>query len=242
MKLECAYGDVMLTELWSVTDIVRPIAPKTVNTESPTGSDGVVLMGVQYGSYEISLTVWAHVPYMEQAPEIAHIAHVFDARKPQQLWFSDELDRYRMAIPQGSPEVTRYIDAVSVKVSLLVPEPAMYGHHASVTVPSGSSVEFKVGGTYPTQPKIVAGSAVRSPSSLVWGVRLDQGDVLKVPLAFSTARRIEIDCKERECRIANAPALPTLDSDWFNLTPGLHTLTNHQGSGACTIEWDERWL
>ncbi len=242
MKLECAFGDVVLTDFWTVSDVDRPAVPREVSTENPAGSDGALLLAVRYGSYTVSFSLWTHVPYMQQTEQLAQIAHAFDVERPARLWFSDDHDRYRLALPNGAPEVTRHIDAACVKMSLLVPEPALYGCHASVQVPSGGSVTFLVGGTYPTCPKVTAASAVRAAASGVWGVRLDEGDVLKVPLASSAAWKVELGCKERECRVAGSPALPTLDSDWFELKPGTHTITNFQGTGACTVEWDERWL
>lgn len=242
MRVECAFGDTMLTSRWLVTDVVRPLAPRTVETEDVTNRDGDVLMGARYGSYEVSLSIWVKAPYGQQPDELVQIAHALDCDTPQRLWFSDEKERYRLALPDGSRKVARYANRARVSVSFLVPDPVLYGRHVSVTVPSGGHATIHVNGTYPTRPSITALSAVRSSASGVWGIRLDDGDFVNVPLASSAARKVELDCAERACLVAGSPALPTLDSDWFELKPGQHAIVNHQGTGSCTVEWDERWL
>jgi hypothetical protein len=116
-----------------------------------------------------------------------------------------------------------------------------YGAARTVTVPSGGSVEFNVGGTYKTMPRITA-NAARDSSSLVWGLRLDGGDFVHVATGSNAVKSVLIDCAERICTVAGAVALPTLDSDWLELEPGTHTLAMDNGTGAATVVFTERWL
>lgn len=109
-------------------------------------------------------------------------------------------------------------------------------------VPSGGSVTISVDGTLPATLAIVATSAVRSPTSLVWGLRFDEGDVLRVDTGSEYARLVEIDCGRRTCRVARATSMITPTSVWPNLTPGVHTVRMDQGTGAATLTWQERWL
>ena len=87
----------------------------------------------------------------------------------------------------------------------------------------------------------MANSAVRNSSSLVWGVKVDNADFVHVATGSSSSRKVEIDSEKRICKVANAIALPTLDSDWIVLEPGAHTVAMDNGTGAATLSWVERW-
>ena len=137
--------------------------------------------------------------------------------------------------------IESYTNADSVVVNFQLVEAAAYGDTVTKTVPSGGSLTFTVGGTYPTKPRITA-SASRDGSSQVWGLRLDSGDFLHVATGSASPRNIVLDCESRTLTIAGAVALPTLDSDWFELPPGTHTLTMDKGTGAATVTYRERWL
>ena len=132
------------------------------------------------------------------------------------------------------------INGEIAQLTFTVTNPIAYGRERTITVPSGGSVIFIVDGTAPTRPRIAA-SATRSASSQVWGLRLDEGDYLHVETGVSSACAVAIDCEERTLRINNNPAIPTLDSDWLELSPGEHTIRMDNGVGAATITYYERW-
>ena len=145
------------------------------------------------------------------------------------------------AIPNGSMPIDSFTNADSVVVSFRLLEAAAYGDTVTKTVPSGGSLTFTVDGTYPTKPTITA-NAARDGSSQVWGLRLDNGDFLHVATGSESARDVVLDCENRTLTVQGAVALPTLDSDWFELAPGTHTLTMDKGTGAATVTYKERWL
>ena len=111
----------------------------------------------------------------------------------------------------------------------------------TLTVPSGGSISFNVGGTYRARPRITA-SAVRDSSSQVWGLKLDNADFVHVVTGSASARSVDIDCDGRTCIVNSSTSMITLDSDWLELAPGTHTLVMDKGTGAATVKYRERWL
>lgn len=149
---------------------------------------------------------------------------------------------YRLAVLQGATDLEFNTYSAHANLTFLCPDPVAYGNERSVTVPSGGSATFAVGGTYPTKPAISAAQAVRDGSALVWGLRLDDADQLQVATGSASAKPVALDCQARTCTVDGSVALPTLASDWFELSPGTHTIANNKGSGACTVTFRERWV
>lgn len=119
-------------------------------------------------------------------------------------------------------------------------DPCRYGATRSVTVPSGGSVSFRVGGNMPARASVSASAAVRSSGSTVWGVRFDEGDFAHIATGSSSARAVVIDGTTRSAKIAGATAMITLDSNWPRLLPGTHVARMDEGTGEATLTWQER--
>lgn len=231
-----------LTGEFTATDVSRPLPAAVYDTVTVPSADGVRVRGRTLGEIAISMNLWAvGKTRREQRDSVRRIAALLVGDEARKLAFGDDGGLYYMAHVSAST-VTEYFDSVCVAVEFKAPNPALYGLKRSAVIPSGGNATIRVGGTYPTRPKITAASAVRNASSGVWGVRLDGGDFLHVETGSASARAIALDCEERECTLAGAVALPTLDSDWFSLDPGEHTISIDNGTGACTVEWQERWL
>lgn len=242
MGLIVTYGGTCLSELYHVADISRPAPAVTLNELSVPGRQGSVVQSADVGAPRVKFTLWRlGVARGRQMSVVREIAAIFKAGEEQPLSFSDEGGLYRMAQPSGTREPIHLTDAVGVPIELACADAVLYGATRSVEVPSGGSAEFSVGGTAPALPRVECERAVRG-SGDVWGVRLDGGDFIHVATGSAAARAVAIDCSARVCRVSGAAALPTLDSDWLELQPGGHVIENDQGSGACRVEWTERWL
>ena len=150
---------------------------------------------------------------------------------------------YRMAALTGATELEFATYSATADLKFTCPDPVAYGEERTLTVPSEGSVSFHVNGTYPAKPTVKAPGAVRGASN-VWGLRLDDADFLRVEIATGSgwSNRIEADCQARTCSVNGAATLPTPESDWLELEPGEHVLSNDQGSGSCTVTYIERWL
>ena len=148
---------------------------------------------------------------------------------------------YRMAVLADESPLEFRTYSATAELTFLCPDPIAYGVERTITVPSGGSATFNVGGSYPTRPRISA-DAVRDSSSQVWGLRLDDRDYIHVATGNAAARPVDIDCEARTCVVNSAAAIPTLDSDWLEFAPGTHTLVMDKGTGAATVTYTERWL
>jgi hypothetical protein len=172
------------------------------------------------------------------------LAAAFTKLGERVLTLPDEPDLYRMATASLTDNVQApLVPPVEFSVEFVCHDPVAYGDEHSVTIPSGGSVEFEVGGTLPAVGiGVVAASAVRNSSSGVWGVRFDEGDFMHVALPSSSSRKVEIDADNRTVKVANATDMITLDSSWPKLEPGSHVARMDQGTGAATLTWIERYL
>lgn len=206
------------------------------------GRDGTVYMGGSLigGNISVKLSVIRKTP-AQRREDLSTLFMWLDVDEPKWLVMDDQPGISYKAIPSGDMPIDSFTNADSVVVNFRLLEAAAYGDTVTKTVPSGGSLTFTVGGTYPTKPTITA-NAARDGSSQVWGLKLDNGAFLHVATGSASARDVVLNCENRTLTIQGAVALPTLDSDWFELAPGTHTLTMDKGTGAATVTYKERWL
>lgn len=206
------------------------------------GRDGTVYMGGSLigGNISVKLSVIRKTP-AQRREDLSTLFMWLDVDEPKWLVMDDQPDISYKAIPSGDMPIDSFTNADSVVVNFRLLEAAAYGDTVTKTVPSGGSLTFTVDGTYPTKPTITA-NAARDGSSQVWGLKLDNGAFLHVATGSASARDVVLDCENRTLTVQGAVALPTLDSDWFELAPGTHTLVMDKGTGAATVTYKERWL
>lgn len=214
-------------------------APRTEDREI---TDGARVRGMRLGCPEIAIQLVAKPVRGETAREaLSDLCAWLHVDGPRQLSLSADRGLWRMCVPTGAPQIGDASWNDRVTVTFLQTEPALYGERRSVNVPSGGTVAFVVGGGYPTKPTISSDAAMRDSSTQQWGLRLDDGDVMRVKVPVSTASSVAMDCAERTCSVNGETTIPTLQSDWFEFEPGEHTIHNDQGGGACVVSWYERW-
>lgn len=235
----CIFDGHDLGELFTVGNPEIRFLSSNVVSEQVPGRDGAVITGRTWGTGEASFSLLAKGDWRERRDAFSQLGMWLSVDEPKPLYIGDE--RYHMAIPTG--ELKSDIGAMSgtVRVTFMLDGPA-YGPTRTVTIPSGGSVTFDVGGTAATRPTIATERAYRDASSLVWGVRLDEGDYLHVLTGSSSYRSVSLDCDARTCIVNSHVSLPTVDSDWFSLAPGTHTVRMDNGTGAATLTYVERWL
>ena len=206
------------------------------------GRDGTVYMGGSLigGNISVKLSVIRKTP-AQRREDLSTLFMWLDVDEPKWLVMDDQPGISYKAIPSGDMPIDSFTNADSVMVNFRLLEAAAYGDTVTKTVPSGGSLTFTVDGTYPTKPTITA-NAARDGSSQVWGLKLDNGAFLHVATGSASARDVVLNCENRTLTIQGAVALPTLDSDWFELAPGTHTLVMDKGTGAATVTYKERWL
>ena len=237
------FNAVDLSQTFEVVEVVTQAVPTiSLDLRQSFAMDGAAIAGKRLEPLEITITARMATSTIDErdiqeALAVAVAPLVTSEPKPLYL----VAGKHRMAILTDATTLEFASYSAKVQLKFLCADPVAYGATRTVTVPSGGSVSVSVGGTYPTSPAISA-SAVRSSSSLVWGLKLDNQDHLHIATGSASARAIVADCSKRTLTVAGATALPTLDSDWLSLSPGTHTLANDQGTGAATVTFVERWL
>ena len=238
-----AINGIDLSAYCTVADVKRPMPHLEPSLEHPPGRDGYVLRDASVMPSQITFKLILRETDAERMRRaVRELAPILLQREPVELAFRSDEGLFYLAVPTEDVELSEFVNCGSIDVTYQPIDAAMYGREATVTVPSGGSVEFMVGGTAPARPRLLANSATRNASTGLWGITLDEMGRLEVPCSASGALKVEADCAERWVRVSNALTLPTLRSDWLSLEPGRHMLRNHSGTGACTVTWRERWL
>ena len=224
------YGDPEYTQLTS-----------NVHYASSENRDGDIVLGKTWGVARLAFRIGVNGTIAQRRDILSTIASWLDVDEPKKLVVPDMPGRYFMAIPDGDVPTIRGYDGEIATLAFALTDPIAYGDETTVTVPSGGSATFHVGGTSTARP-IITANATRDASALVWGLRLDEQNFVHVATGSSSSRSVAIDCLERTCIVNSSVKMITLDSDWLELKPGKHTLRMDYGTGAATVRYIERWL
>lgn len=226
-----------LTADYVASNLRESLLPRALGTVKVPGRDGTLYTGSTLSQRSITMTLTARsgTPAGRQAAARA-LAAKLAVREPRPLAISHDGGLYWLAVPISPSTPKRYLHATSFDVEFVTCDPVMYGEHRSVTVPSGGSLSFTVNGSYPTMPNIAANA---TPSGGVWKLQLEDGSFMAV--ALPGTRAVVCNCAERVLTVAGDVWPIADDADWLVLAPGQHTLSM-TGTGAATVEWDERWL
>lgn len=223
----------------------RPVGPRMrIETEQVPGRAGDLVTSMVADS----LTIVAHCTlkrrYLSQWERVRmELAKVFTATEAKVLQLPDEPDSYRYATASLTSSVSMpLVSPVMFDIEFTCHDPVAYRDEHSVVVPSASSATFDVGGILPARMRIVSAAATCDATTLMWGVRFDEGDFTRVKYDASDTKRIEIDCFNRTVLEDGATSMITADSHWMELAPGRHVARMDQGTGECTVSWTERYL
>lgn len=237
------FGGIDYADILEIAEIEMPAIPQTApDMRQATCRDGALLASNRLKPLEIKVKarlVTEHTDPRDIQRRWAEVAATMRHAEPEPLSLADGI--YYLAVLADDSKLEFKTYSAFAELTFLCPDPVAYGDERTITVPSGGSVDFMIGGTYPAKPTIEA-AAVRDAESLVWGLRLDGGDYIHIATGSASARDVAIDCGARECAVNHEPSLPTLDSDWLVLEPGTHTIEMDNGTGAATITIRERWL
>lgn len=237
------FDGVDLSTVLDVASVEMPAMPKTSpDVRYASGRDGGLLAGNQLEPLEIKVKARLATDVTDPRDiqrKWAEVSALIRKDSPKPLMLSEGIYRNAVLIGETLLEFKTY--SATAELVFLCPDPIAYGATRTVTIPSAGYVYFNVDGSYRAKPRITA-SAVRDSSSLVWGIRLDEGDFIHIATGSSSARNVVVDCDARTCIVNSSVALPTLDSDWMELEPGTHKLRMDNGAGEATVTFVERWL
>lgn len=233
------FDDVDLTSMCVVSGWTTALLPVDVHTQAVPGRNGSIYTGQSMGQREIKVTLALLGDTPAERSDMARsIAQALTVDEPRPLCCSIENGLWHYAVPTSTADLKRNVGSNVYDVTFVAPDPIAYGEERSVEVPSGGTVTFEVGGTYPTMPTITAvGAAV---GSIRW--RLLHGSEYMDVSPYGNLT-VHIDCENRSLMVGtNAQMLPRT-SDWFVFEPGENTVQMADGTAeSCTITWRERWL
>ena len=232
LGLVCTCGDPTITILSSSVDYA-----------DSKNRNGSIVKGRTWNNSTASFVVAFSGTKEECRNAMSTLGMWLDVDEPKKLVLPDTPDRYYMAIPDGDLSLTRGFGGEYGTLTFAITDPIAYGRTVTVDVPSEGSTSFVVGGTAKAYPIIESTTVTPDETSKVYGIRLDGGDYFHVKNSTASAFALTADFRERTSTVDGSLHLPTLDSDWFALEPGIvHTLANDVGSGDITISYVERWL
>lgn len=212
------------------------------NTETLKSRNGEMFIGSRWGASTVAFSIGVHGTALERRNAFSQLGAWLTVDEPKQLILPDTPDRYYLAIPDGSLDLERGIGGEISQLTFKLVDPIAYGATKTATIPYGGSATFVVGGTAPTAPYFDRTLEKPDQTTKQWGLRLDAGDVFILDFGTTANRYIKADFGKRVSYVANSLKLPTLNSDWFELTPGEHTIENHIGTGnSLILYWAERW-
>lgn len=241
MREEVVFGDVKLSDYFQVASVT--VSNLNVSTETLTvnGMDGVAVLGSSIGSREITVYLMLDDgDIADRREELRLLFGLIDLSEEHRLYISSDNGRYYIAKLNGEQTLNEKTRSSRIALNFLAASPYLHGETQHITIPSGGTVTFNVGGTQTTYPRIT-GTVTRDGTTNMWGVRLDGHDVMRVPMSVSQAA-IDIDCDDMSVLVNGSSGMIDTTSYWFELTAGTHTIQNYLGTGEATVEWETRWL
>lgn len=237
-------GDIVLEDFGIVVERVHdepPVARAT--TEDIPGRDGTLLREITYEPRNITLECRLFEKKWEDFETLRDVLVTYlMTHEEMRLYLRTHPDEYYVAYLSSMVEGDREggTGIGYLELSFVASDPCRYGATRTVTVPSGSSATFLVGGNMPATASVTASAAVRSAGSTVWGIRFDEGDFVHIATGSASSHAVEINGEKRTAKVAGATKMITLDSNWPVLSPGTHTARMDEGTGAATLTWQER--
>lgn len=218
-----------------------PFEPTLEESESVNGSHFI-------GQRIASATVTFRMAIFGQTAaarrvKLSTLANWLNVDEPKRLILPETPDWYYLAVPGSGFNIELNIDPYIFELTFTLTDPIAYGiAEKTAVVPYSGSVTITVGGTAPTYPYFSNTTVRPDQTAKTWGWQLDNNEQFVLDFGTTANRTIRADFGQRVSYVANSLKLPTLESDWFALTPGEHTITNHLGGGnPVTLKWHERW-
>lgn len=238
-------GDLCLEDMGIVVERVHDLPPMArADTTDVPSRDGTVLTDLTYEPRTITLECRVFRDKWREFERVidelsAHLVTGGNVplctRNHPDEWY----DAYLLSIEEGERGYGGS-GIGQLTLTFVASDPWRRSASKTVTIPSGGETTFAVNGTIPAEVSVLAENAVRNSTTGLWGLRFDDGDKLQVPVASDAQRVIEIDCSKRTALVSGITAIVTLDSDWPNLTAGVHKVSMEEGTGVATLTWVER--
>lgn len=241
MSYAVIFDSYIITEYFSVDHrMIRRLPTWEPSLIEVPGMNGAIYAGTKAEPIEITMTLIPKASDREDRQEVLReLARILSVSTPRTLILEDEGVPYRKAVPKGEMPIEPYLDADSVEVTFVCPDPRLYGSFKTKSLSTSASVS--IGGTAPTRPTI--SGTVTPNSSGYWKVReSNTGKYMQVSMAAGSSHSLSIDCEKRIVKVDGDVVMLAPDSDWLEWNGDTsRTLLVDQGSGTVTVAWREMW-
>lgn len=236
------YNGVDLAERFIVIGVERPLPTPTPSMQLVHGGNRNFFKGMDFVPPTLSFRlVTKELDKFGRRDELRWLASVLLVDEPVKVQFSSDNGKWYKAVPSGDLTFHEFVKSGYIDVSLTCEQAAMFGLEKSASSSDGVAT-FAVDGNAPTTLLIEATSAVReSNSDYRFGYTLDNGMVQYAEIGTSY-NDVIMDGEKRLVTVNGSVRQLTLQSDWFEVKPGTHTVERTLGSGQFTVSWLERWL
>jgi len=236
-------GGHILNSRFRISELKRPFPASRLTVQTVPGGRGEVVTEQTMGPRKVSFKLWAFSRDHEKLmADMADLATWLLTSGEMELSISDEGGRVRRVVLDGELDFEEYEERGCIPITLKQPDPyCNIGMPNTTQVAPGDATTIVVKHDLPDVSVSVA-AAVRDSTSLVWGIRFDEGDFLHVKLADDNAHSVSIDCAARVVLVDGDVSMVTLDSNWPELARGVHTARIDNGTGSASLTWQERCL
>lgn len=233
------YGGHDFSE-YATAELVEPaghaLEPRTLLVP---GRPGAVLLGSELPPRALTVRLFLDAGISLTAEERSAIRHEMygwlAAPAGAELSLTGEPDlTWRDAVVTGVSDWDTLFEGGSCEIEFTCFDPVAYGEGKS-----SAASTLTVGGTWETWPVVtltaLAGSSVRVADGL--------GRYVLVEREFEAGDEVLLDFASEAVTVEgeDASADVAVESTFFSLAPGEHTLT-FTGCSAHTVAWTERWL
>lgn len=232
------FNDNHLCECFIVNDIRRHILPpQDLTLKRIPGRRGARFIKKRHGvgTIEVDITVIDH-DATDYRTRIRHIASLLDTEKPEKLIFTDEPDKFYMAILDGDTDLDEIMMIGEGTLKFTCPDPIAYGK--LIKTPIISSGKLYNNGTYPSSG-IITIKITRDVTNLKVTLQ-NTGEFIFIEDSLKTGDIVEINLEDEYVKKNGNLIKVHLESDFFDLPIGEFNLTT--SSGTMEIEFRERWL
>lgn len=237
----CTFDGHDIAEFWSIEYHMTRTLPTWSPTLVEVPANGALFGGTRAEPVTITMQLVALDDTRDGRQEaLRTLAGWLAVDEPRPLYLGDEGGRYRLAVPTDEAPIEPFLNADSVEITFTCPDPLLHGATQRVTVPSGGSVSIRVGGTAPARPTITASAATGSAGG-AWSVVTEDGGGIYAAIAGGSSKPVFADVATRVLKVDGTVTMLNASYDWPTLTPGTHTLTMTQGTGAAIVEWEDLW-
>ncbi|HZK23814.1 MAG TPA: distal tail protein Dit [Oscillospiraceae bacterium] len=233
------FNNIDMCDYFTANDVRRDILPPVaVATKAIPGRVGerFIKRNLGMGIIEVDITVEGFL-LSEMREKVREIAGILNTDEEKQLIFSDEPDKYYMAILNGDTRLKEIVSVGEGMLTFLCPDPLAYSLDA-VTASLANKVYN--GGTAEATGVITVN--VTDSVDYVQAKLKSTGEIVRIGDDFVAGDTVIINLAQEhaEKNGHSIMAKVALASDFFDLPTGEFEIEVTGGTG--TLEFRERWL